>query len=122
MPESLTVLSPGSPASSNSTVLKGPTDWQSIIARQSQSGLTIKAFCQQHELTVSTFYAWRKRLNRGSSLRRSTRKGRSFVRLEVSPPTSSEAELVFPNGVMIRLFSIDLNQLVKLMLPGGSSC
>lgn len=41
--------------------------WQQQIARQEQSGQTVKAFCQSQGLTEQSFYWWRKRLE-GSDL------------------------------------------------------
>jgi len=35
--------------------------WQGIFAQFEQSQLTVTAFCKQHQLNTSTFYAWRKR-------------------------------------------------------------
>jgi hypothetical protein len=36
--------------------------WQQQIARQEQSGQSVKAFCQSQGLTEQSFYWWRKRL------------------------------------------------------------
>ena len=36
--------------------------WQSIIDSQCDSGLTIASFCKQHNINISTYYAWRKKL------------------------------------------------------------
>lgn len=38
-------------------------DWQAILDAQKSSGLSIKAFCQQHNITNSNFYKHRKKLN-----------------------------------------------------------
>ena len=36
--------------------------WGKLIAQQEQSGLSIRAFCQQHGRSEYSFYHWRKRL------------------------------------------------------------
>ena len=36
--------------------------WQSVFVSQHDSRLTIASFCQQHQINISTYYAWRKRL------------------------------------------------------------
>ena len=36
--------------------------WQQHILDQPQSGLSIAAYCQQHDLAVSNFYTWRSKL------------------------------------------------------------
>lgn len=39
--------------------------WAEIIEQQSQSELSIVAFCKANQLTVNTFYYWRKKLYGG---------------------------------------------------------
>jgi len=36
-------------------------DWQAILSQQAVSGLTKKAFCEQHGLNLATFYYWQRR-------------------------------------------------------------
>jgi hypothetical protein len=36
--------------------------WGELIARQKQSGKTVKAFCEENGVGGPSFYAWRKRL------------------------------------------------------------
>jgi len=36
--------------------------WRKLIAQQEQSGLSVRAFCQQHRSSGHSFYQWRKRL------------------------------------------------------------
>ena len=36
--------------------------WRKLIAQQEQSGLSVRAFCQQHRTGEYSFYHWRKRL------------------------------------------------------------
>jgi hypothetical protein len=36
--------------------------WRQLVAQQEQSGLSIRAFCQQHRTSEHSFYQWRKRL------------------------------------------------------------
>ena len=36
--------------------------WGELIARQQQSGKTVKAFCEENGVCSPSFYAWRKRL------------------------------------------------------------
>jgi transposase-like protein len=37
-------------------------DWQQLISEHKQSGLSVKAFCQKHEVGEALFYSWRKRV------------------------------------------------------------
>jgi transposase-like protein len=36
--------------------------WRELIAKQQQSGLSVRAFCQRHGTSEYSFYHWRKRL------------------------------------------------------------
>ena len=47
--------------------------WRSVFEQYADSGLSIRRFCQEKDISQSTFFAWRKKLNRGPSLARSDR-------------------------------------------------
>src|ERR1700689_204719 len=36
--------------------------WRQLVTQQEQSGLSVRAFCQQHRTNEPSFYQWRKRL------------------------------------------------------------
>jgi putative transposase len=36
--------------------------WAELIRQQKQSGLSVTAFCRDHDFSEQTFYNWRKRL------------------------------------------------------------
>lgn len=36
--------------------------WRELVARQPQSGLSVRGFCQQERVTESAYYAWRREL------------------------------------------------------------
>jgi hypothetical protein len=42
------------------------SDWRKLVDDQAISRLSIKAFCQQQNITSSNFYKYRKRLNHAS--------------------------------------------------------
>lgn len=37
------------------------SQWRELIAGYEQSGLTLEAYCRQHTIATSGFYAWRNR-------------------------------------------------------------
>jgi len=37
--------------------------WRQLVQRQEQSGLSVRAFCQQHRANEHSFYQWRKRFS-----------------------------------------------------------
>ncbi len=36
--------------------------WRQLVAQQQQSGVSVRAFCRQHDTSEHSFYQWRKRL------------------------------------------------------------
>ena len=43
------------------------TQWRERLKRQSESGLTVEAFCQQEGVSTSMFYRWQRQLQRQTS-------------------------------------------------------
>jgi hypothetical protein len=43
--------------------------WAERIAAQQRSGMSVKVFCKEQELTECSFYAWRKRLQETGPVR-----------------------------------------------------
>ena len=41
--------------------------WENILRKQQQSGLSVSQFCRQETLSVSNFYNWRSRLGLSNS-------------------------------------------------------
>lgn len=66
----------------------------SLIERWQESGKTQQVFCQEHDLTFSTFYYWLKRYRRGID-------ESSFLPVEVS--SGSHIEIRYPGGVVLQL-------------------
>lgn len=48
-------------------VTRSQQQWQTIIENQQASGLTIIDYCQQHQLSTTSFYAVRKKFGLSSS-------------------------------------------------------
>jgi len=53
--------------------------WRDILKRHTASGLSVRAFCQQEQVTESSFYAWRRTIGGRSSKERPTSKLPAFV-------------------------------------------
>jgi transposase-like protein len=50
------------------------TQWRERLKRQSESGLTVKAFCQQEGVSTSMFYRWQRQLQHRTSAPTSVQK------------------------------------------------
>ncbi|MBD1229687.1 IS66 family insertion sequence element accessory protein TnpA [Xenorhabdus griffiniae] len=44
------------------TLTEKQQHWITVIAAQKQSGMTVTAYCQHHEINLATFYYWAKKL------------------------------------------------------------
>jgi transposase-like protein len=72
--------------------------WQRLIAQHTQSGLSIRAFCQLHQVAEHSFYFWRKRLGSEGAT----------VRFALVAPTGSATapvplELLLASGHRLRI-------------------
>lgn len=78
------------------------------VKKWRESGLKKKEYCQQHGITVSTFSYWITRINQSS------RKG--FVALTpASNLATSTIEVIYPNGVRIKVPASDLKTISQLI-------
>jgi len=81
--------------------------WKKVIQQAARSGVSIREFCQQRQLTVSQFYWWQRRLQQAPPRPKKRGSGgtsASFV-LVSEPGEGSEAgiELVLGDGRRIRI-------------------
>lgn len=72
-----------------------------LVTEWRESGLSQQQFCKQHNLTLGKFSYW---------VAQSRPKSASgFAALKPDKPTTSEqVEICYPNGVVIKVGSIDL--------------
>jgi transposase-like protein len=70
------------------------TEMLSLIEQWHESGKSQQLFCQEHNLTYTTFYYWLKRYRRGID-------ENSFLPVEVS--SGSHIEIRYPGGVVLQL-------------------
>ena len=87
-------------------------NWQDVIKRQAESGLSVRQFCTKEQVSEPSFYAWRRKLVEArpdgkrtvmSSRRVSTPKdGQDFIPLKLIE-TVSAMEVVHPRGYRIRV-------------------
>jgi transposase len=74
--------------------------WRERVAAFERSGLSVKQFCEQQQITEQSFYVWRKRLRNQPPMR--------FALVETGvahPQVSAESglELVLPTGERLRI-------------------
>jgi hypothetical protein len=67
-----------------------------MIGEQEKSGLTVRAFCREREVSEFSFYAWRQRLRKERPV--------SFALIETAQSDETTAfELVFATGDRLRI-------------------
>ena len=86
-------------------------EWFSLIERCESSEITVKEFCKTQGINPSNYYYWMKRFRT---------KEPDFAPLEITSKAlvsgSSVYELVYPNGVMLRLGQgVGLGELSQLL-------
>ncbi len=72
--------------------------WRHLIAKQQQSGLSVRAFCQQHGTSEYSFYHWRKRLAAQLPMK--------FALVETSrsaPAAVAAVEVILASGERLRI-------------------
>lgn len=79
-------------------VSKTEEKWAELIRQQSQSSLSVSAFCREHGFSDQAFYHWRKRLSGNEPVR--------FALVEASAPIAKDAlpiELILTSGDRLRI-------------------
>ena len=99
--------------------------WQEIIARQAESGASVRQFCAAEGVSQASFYAWRRKLGKrtggekesqtSSSRRSGSRNGRDFIPLHLLD-SSGAVEVVHPSGYRIRVTgAVDVRGLQQVL-------
>jgi transposase len=81
--------------------------WQDHIRVWEKSGLSQKAYCNEHGIKLATFGLWRKRLRAPEQERISFIK--TSPRVQEETPRNVVLQLVLPNGVRLGL-NEDINE------------
>ena len=72
--------------------------WRQLIAKQQQSGTSVRAFCQQHRTSEYSFYHWRKRLREQLPMKF------ALVETHRAAPTAVAAvEVILASGERVRI-------------------
>lgn len=73
--------------------------WQRRLARQRTSRLSVAEFCRQEDVSVQSFYYWKRRLGPASAARQPA----AFVPVRIAPAPSSSLEIELPNQAIVRV-------------------
>lgn len=93
------------------------TQWQKRFERFTRSPLTVAEFCRREDVSVASFYQWRRRLASTASADEVTAAQQStqptFIPVQVT--AGANLQVVFPNGTRLTLPAHD-HELVKLSI------
>lgn len=89
--------------------------WRDAVSRQASSGLHVRAFCQQEQLTESAFYAWRRTIRERDD---QVKPAPSFVPAVMTREVTSEGSftLELAGGHVLRMPRISTEQLADLIV------
>ena len=85
--------------------------WRKQVMSWQRSGLSIRQYCQQHQLNEPNFYAWRRELARrdevggisSKSVQRPKPSSVTWMPLTVEPSTVPVVEVQLPTGAILRV-------------------
>ena len=84
---------------------------ENLVAQQQQSGLSVRAICQQHRISEYSFYQWRKRLAQELPVRF------ALVEAKSSPHVEAHAvEIVLASGERVRIAAGTEAAVLRLVL------
>ena len=75
------------------------TQWRLWLDEQAASGLSVSAFCREHDVPENSFYYWRKKF--GGEQSRDAKAERLFV--PVSVVSQSDFEVRFPGDISMKV-------------------
>jgi hypothetical protein len=93
------------------------TYWRGMLERRAASGLSVRQFCKEEQVSEASFHSWKRKLVHGG---RPSKKGGQkrpqakpvtkradnaavFIPVRVSPATNDLMEIVHPRGHLVRL-------------------
>jgi transposase-like protein len=89
--------------------------WRGVIRDQEASGLSISEFCRQREVSVGSFFRWRRKLGQ----REQGGSEGKFVSIELAPPPAhagqANFEVVLPRCRIIVPAGFDADSLRELL-------
>ena len=72
--------------------------WAQRLGRYRRSSLTVRAFCQAENVSVPSFYQWKKKLAQADAPRTP-----AFVPVELSAQGGDDLDLVLPGGATLKI-------------------
>lgn len=92
--------------------IRREAEWQALLSEYAASNLSQKAFCDSHQLSMSSFYQWKKRLSSDTpnetsfiDISHQVRGDSSFEQEKPEPAPAYQIELELGFGIVLRVRS-----------------
>jgi len=91
------------------------SQWQQRLQRFTRSQMTVAEFCRREEVSVASFYQWRRKLAKTSTEHGSfvPSAGPTFIPVQVT--SGASVQIIFPNGAQLTLPAHD-RELITLSI------
>ena len=115
--------------------------WRDVLERQRESGLSVRQFCREHQISEASFHSWKRKIaghdrdGAASSedgdqkhpakkqVAKQTENTAVFIPVRVSAAASSVLEIVHPRGHVLRVPAVfdegSLRQVLKVLDQQG---
>jgi len=77
--------------------------WRDVLERRSESGLSIRQFCREQQISEASFHSWKRKLAASERDARLPEDGAVFIPVHVKASSDSALELVHPRGHVLRV-------------------
>jgi hypothetical protein len=108
------------PFAAMTTQYRTSADMYPVIESYLDSGLTQQVFCREHRLSMPVFRYWLAKYRRERRSEQTRTGSGAFIEMSAPAGESAVAELVYPNGVRLRLFAaVEADTLGRLVSAGA---
>jgi transposase len=102
------------------------SEWRELVAAWRASGMSAREFAHRRKLSVSTLFAWARRLagREGSTEREKRRKPARFaeVRVVERPAEAGPLEVMAPSGYVVRVRGVVDREALRTVLEEVGRC
>jgi hypothetical protein len=85
--------------------------WRRTFSAWQASGQTIREYCEQHDVTETSFHYWRRELRQRDAQGLNRRTSPAFVPVRVIPSTTVAVKIRCPSGHVVTLSAGDVSVL-----------
>jgi hypothetical protein len=88
-------------------------EWRDRLRRFRRANLSVSEFCRREQVSVPSYYHWRRKLAEATWKVDARRQPATFIPVQVAGP--ADLQVTFPNGARLTLPALD-HELVRMSL------